>query len=233
MRIRNTLALIGATAATTLGSAAHAGMIYWNMGTAGATSNAFEYTAGSITIGNLTQGNSNGATTMLGASSVSSGYTFTLNGSSTNASGGNNAGVAAKTGVLSTAANGSAYFEFTITPAANVYSAFINQIGFGSRSTTTGPQSIALRSSADNYASDIATTTVSANSTWAYKTMNFSNVNLAAGVTTTFRLYGYGGTGSATAGTINWRMDDLTVVPAPGAAALIGLAGLITPRRRK
>jgi MYXO-CTERM domain-containing protein len=210
-------------------------MVYWNMGTASSTSN----NVGNLTVGDLTQGNNNGTTTMISTTSQSSVYSFDLNGTSTPASGSNNAGAAARTGVLATSANGSAYFQFTLTANAG-YSGSLTALGFGVRSTSTGPISFTLRSSADSYASDLATASGSANSTWSYKTASLATAaSLAEGATVTFRLYGYGGTGSATAGTANWRIDDMTVtatttaIPAPGAIALLGVAGLVGSRRRR
>ena len=145
---------------------------------------------------------------MLTASATSSGYT--------GASGSTNAGLAARTNALSTGTNGSAYFEVTVTPNANVTFA-LTGISFGSRSTGTGPQAFTLRSSADGYNSEITSGTLLANTNWAFQAK--TNLAFSAQTGTTFRLYGYAGTGSPTTGTANWRIDDLkmtvsTEVPA-------------------
>jgi len=153
-----------------------------------------------VTISDLTQGNNNGTTTMISSTSVSSGYT--------GASGTNNACAASKTGVLNTAASGSAYFEFTVTPAAkSTY--ILTGISFGSRSTTTGPLSFTLRSSADSYASDLTTGTLTNTSSWALQSK--TGISSSASSAITYRIYGYNGTGSASANTANWRIDDLTL----------------------
>jgi hypothetical protein len=216
-------------------AAAHAPAetVYWNMQTAAPTSNGI-----AATIGDIARGNNNGTTTLLTTSSVSGGYTFDLNGVSTAASGSNNAGAAARIGALNTGANGSAYFEFTFTPTGGDLS--VTGIGFGSRSTGTGPQAWSLRSDADAYASDVATGALSNDSTWGYRTVAFgSPLDVLDGVTRTFRLFGYSGSGSPTAGTANWRIDDLQVnaVPEPAtlgvAGAGVALAGLRGLKRRR
>jgi hypothetical protein len=161
-----------------------------------------------VTVSAISQGNNNGTTTLITNSSASSGYT--------GASGTYNAGAAARTGVLNTAASGSAYFEFTVTPAAG--NAFIlTGISFGARSTSTGPQAYTLRSSLDGYATSIATGTIANTSAWALKSNNSLAVSSAAGAAITFRLYGYNGTGSASAGTANWRVDDITLTGSANA----------------
>ncbi len=178
--------------------------VYWDFQTAAPTSGV----PAGMTVGNVTQGNNNGTTTLLGTTSASTGYT--------GASGNNNAGAAARTGALDTASSGSAYFEFTVTPAsAGVFT--LTGISFGARSTSTGPQAYTLRSSADNYASDIATGSIANNSTWTLK----SNTGLvqAYASATTFRLYGYNGAGSASAGTANWRIDDLKFSVSTGSSS--------------
>ncbi|MEI6751640.1 MAG: YDG domain-containing protein [Paludibacter sp.] len=173
------------------------------------TLGAWNFTAGTatpssvttnVTISDLIQGNNNGTTTMISTTSASTGYT--------GASGTNNAGAASKTGVLNTAASGSAYFEFTVTPAAkSTYT--LTGISFGSRSTTTGPLSFTLRSSADSYASDLTTGTLTNTSSWALQSK--TGISSSASSAITYRIYGYNGTGSASANTANWRIDDLTL----------------------
>ena len=235
MKIMNTMTLLAAgTCAMIAASGAQAGMVYWNMGTASPASNNIV----NLTVGDLTQGNNNGTTPMISTSSASSVYTFDLNGTSTSASGTSNAGASARVGALATGASGSAYFQFTLT-AGTGYSGSLTAIGFGTRSTGTGPASFTLRSSADGYASDLAAATGS-NTTWSYKTASLvTAASLVEGATVTFRLYGYGGAGSPVAGIANWRIDDMTVtatttaVPAPGAIALLGVAGLVGSRRRR
>lgn len=229
-RGRAGLAIIAVLLTTTNG---FAGPIYWNMATAAPTSNNLA----SVTVGDLTQGNNNGTTPMLSSTSanLSSSYSFLLNGVTTNASTGNNAQAAARSGALATGAAGSAYFQFTITPAAG--SLGITNIGFGSRSTSTGPQAWTLRSDADSYASDLVTAgALTANSTWAYRTVALTSpLTIPQNTARTFRIYGYNGTGSPGTNIANWRIDDLQIVPEPSAVVLLatGLGGLTHLIRRR
>ncbi|MEO5593425.1 MAG: hypothetical protein ABIR15_02055, partial [Chitinophagaceae bacterium] len=181
------------------------GQVAWNFGTAapGTASPSSGVPVANITsISDLLQGNNNGTTPLLSTTSASSTYA--------GASASYNAGAAARTGALNTAAGGSAYFEFTLTPTAG-YSVGISQINFGTRSTATGPAAYYIRTSADNYATDIATgTIVTAGSPWALKT-NAITFNGAAGAPVTVRIYGAAGAGSPVTGTANWRIDDLAV----------------------
>ena len=157
-----------------------------------------------ITAPIVSQGNNNGTTTLINSTSASSGYTA--------ATGGNNAGAAARAGSLNTASNGSAYFEFTITPNSGVQ-ATIKEISFGSRETSTGPKNFTVRSSFDNYTSDIFIGTLLANSTWALKSSGTALSELIdLSQSRTFRIYGYNGAGSPSANTANWRIDDLKIM---------------------
>lgn len=160
-------------------------------------------TIANTTVSALSQGNNNGTTALINGTSASSGYS--------GASGGNNASAAARTGALNTSANGSAYFEFTIAPIG-AYDVVINNLSFGSRETGTGPANYALRSSLDNYASDIFTGSLSASSTWILRANGSAlNISITAGQSRTFRIYGYNGVGSPGANTSNWRIDDLKI----------------------
>lgn len=166
-------------------------------------------TSGSLataSVGAVTQGNNNGTTAMLTSQSVSGGYT--------GASGGQNAGAAARTGALNTAAGGSAYFEFTVTPDPG-YTFTVSDISFGTRSTSTGPQAYGIRSSADNFASNLAAGAIANNSSWTLKSHTLETAHSGA---VTFRIYGHSGSGNATAGTANWRIDDLRLTVASGAS---------------
>ena len=169
-----------------MGAEALADNVYWNFQTDAPTSGV----PSGLTVSAVSQGNNNGTTTLLTASSVSSTYT--------GFSAANNAGAAARTGVLSTALSGSAYFEFTITPNSG-FSFSITSISFGSRETSTGPKAYSLRSSADSYASDLATGTLSATSAWALKSN--AGLSISRAVATTYRIYGYNGAGGASAKT--------------------------------
>lgn len=168
--------------------------VTWNFTTASATN-----IPANLSVSVMSQGNNNGSTPLLDNSSASSGYT--------GASGNNNAGAAARTGAINTGANGSAYFEFTLTPNAN-YIVTLNGISFGTRSTTTGPQAFSLRSSLDNYVSNIANGTITTGS-WGLKTPTMSSTSSNAGNAVTFRIYGHSGVGSPSANTANWRIDDV------------------------
>ena len=178
------------------------GVAYWNFNTDTPT-----VTPSGWTIGALAFGNNNGTNTMLGSSSVSSGYT---NSFGLAASGSANASVAARTGILNTNASGSAYFEITVTAPVSSSNLAITNFSFGHRATSTGPAAYALRSSTDNYAADLASGTLSTNSTWVLVSKALS-VPMTNGASATFRLYGYNGTGTAGVSTANWRIDDLTL----------------------
>jgi DNA/RNA endonuclease G (NUC1) len=170
-----------------------------------------------LTVSSVTQGNNNGTTTMLTTTSASSGYS--------GASGTSNAGAAARIGSLNMAANGSAYFEWTLTPAAG-QQVQVTGVTFGSRSTGTGPQAYAIYSSLDAYSSVLASGTVLSNSAWALQAPAFKVLQGAVNTPVTLRIYGYGGTGSPAASTANWRIDDLKVsalaiVPPPAVPTVV------------
>jgi hypothetical protein len=178
------------------------GVIYWNFNT-----NTTTAAPAGWTIGAVSQGNNNGTTAMLTSVSTSSGYTSSYG---IPASGGTNAGAAARIGAIDTGTNGSAYFEFTVTAPNSSTNLAITNLSFGSRSTSTGPQAYGIRSSEDNYLVNLAGGALLANSTWALASNSLS-VRITNGVSVTFRVYGYNGSGNATAGTANWRIDDLTL----------------------
>jgi PEP-CTERM motif len=156
-------------------------------------------------------------------------------GGYTGASGSNNAAVSAVSGPFDVA--NSTYYTFTLTPNSGFA---INAISFsfGSRSTSSGPVFLSLRSSVDGYASDLDSAVASNDSSWNLYSFSF---NTTGGVDTpvTFRLYGSDGSSTAS----NWRIDDFNlttqaVVPEPAAWAdlLMGaslLGGAYPFRRRR
>ena len=148
------------------------------------------------------QGNNNGTTPLISTTSASTGYT--------GSTGTSNFGAACKTGALTTST--STYFTTVITPATN-YKVTLNSISLGSRGTSTGPTTITVYSSIDNYTTAIGSATVLANSTWALSSITFSGSSLTGSVSTavTLRIYGSGGAGSANVNTANWRIDDISL----------------------
>lgn len=188
----------GLTADIVLGtcSVSGTGTIGWNFtdGVAPSTDTAVALST------DISRGNNNGgATALIFTNSTSTGYA--------GASGTQNIGAAAFTGGLNT--ESSTYFEFTLSPESG-YNFTLTGLSFGSRSTSTGPQAYALRSSLDNYASDIATGTLANNSTWSLNTPTTVSTT-SNGAAVVFRLYGYNGTGSAAVNSANWRVDDLAL----------------------
>ncbi len=183
--------------------------IIWDFGSSTSSANPSTNTTSNLTVSALSIGNTNGTVTMLSTTSASSGYT--------GSSGNFNAGNAARTGSLVTGSSGSAYFEFTLTPSAS-YTVTLSAISFGTRSTSTAPVAYTLRSSSDSYGSDIATGSITANSSWALKSNTGLSSASGSGTAITYRLYGYNGTGSPGANTINWRIDDLALTVSVVAA---------------
>lgn len=155
-----------------------------------------------MSISDVSRGNAYGSSpaALLTTSSGSSGYT--------GASGSVNAGIPANKGALNTGT--SPYFEFTVTADAGKR-VTINSVGFGARSTNTGPQAYSVNSSADAYASSLLTGSIGNNSSWSYKSGSLSSALVVEdGASVTIRIYGYGGSGSPALNTTNWRIDDLT-----------------------
>lgn len=166
---------------------------------AGTTAAASNVPAGTA-MSDLTVGNNFGSPALLSTTTPSTGYT--------GATGGTNAGAAARTGAFS--ATQSAYYQFTITPQAGKQVTLFD-ISFGSRSTSTGPQAYSIRTSIDNYATEVASGTLANNSTWALIEPETIATTAYPTIPVTYRIYGYNGTGSASSGTVNWRLDDITV----------------------
>jgi MYXO-CTERM domain-containing protein len=135
------------------------------------------------------------------------------------------------------------YISFTLAAEAG-YSFDITSISFGLGRSGTGVRQWQWRSSVDNYAaaltdySNLQTgltntsgvlTNTDTNGSWTAK-LNLSGSSFQALTTVTFRLYGYNA--EATGGTSGLQ-TSLTFVPAPGAIALLGVAGLVGSRRRR
>jgi predicted extracellular nuclease len=211
-----------AVALTVTPPAPVSGDIVWNFGTVAAGGTPSSAPA-DVSGGELGRGNNNGATTpLLSTTSASSGYP--------GSSGQFNAGAAARIGALNTGDGGSAYFEFTLTPADNK-ELTPTQISFGSRSTGTGPQAWTLFSSLDGFTAPVATGSLPANSTWTLNTATLSGLATGAGLDLTFRLYGYAGAGNPATNTANWRIDDLRItgttvigIPIPPAVTAVAPA---------
>jgi hypothetical protein len=122
----------------------------------------------------------------------------------------NNAGVAAQTGAYSSTT--SAYFEYTITPAAG-FVVDVDNIAFHARSTSSGPTAIEIRTSADNFAAPINTFAAPANGTWASYSFPVSSSLTNASTPLTIRIIGHSGTsGSPLTSTsaFNWRIDSVS-----------------------
>ncbi len=219
---------VARTAATLLclavTTAAQAGTVYWTMETVAASSNGVPLLAVSdIGRGQAASG------TLTDAASASTKYTFQLDGISTVASGSNNVGAAAKGGSLNTST--SSYFTFTLTNNAS-YAMSIESLGFGSRSTGSGPTAYTIRTDANAFSSDVSggVGSLPADSSWQYYANSFStSLSLATGASIEFRIYGSGGSALQTVSSVNWRIDDLqvVVVPEPAALAAASIGSLI------
>ena len=164
--------------------------------------------------GTVVQRNNFGTTQTLTTVSVASGYT--------GVSGTSNAGAASRVGSLNLAEGGSAFFEFTLTPAA-ARQLSVTGLSFGARSTATGPQAYALF--AVNGTAEpalIASGPLANNSVWTRITPTFLPVVSDTATSVTFRLYGCNGAGNAGVNTANWRIDDLAVQLTTGTALTAG-----------
>jgi hypothetical protein len=211
-------------ATVSMAGRAVAGTIYWDAGSGSGilAPTSTVGVAGTITAGDMSRGNNQGSESLNNSTSASSGYSFDLNGTTTAASGRFNFGADTLVGATLDIAT-STYFSFTITPDAGT-NFEITSIGFGSRSTTNGPQAWTLRSSADSFATDLVVPgTLSNNSTWNYATAAFASP-FSASAATEFRLYGYAVDGPQSFVSNTWRIDDVQVQVVPEPTALVMFA---------
>lgn len=103
------------------------------------------------------------------------------------------------------------YFQVTITPSAS-QAVKLTSLSFGSRSigSSGGPANVVIRTSVDNYTSNIFMQDLNANSAWQLVTAAVGNlVNGSIGQPVTIRIYANDAVGSASVN--NWRMDDLII----------------------
>jgi hypothetical protein len=124
------------------------------------------------------------------------------------------------------------YIQFTATPAPG-YMFTPTSFTFIWDLSGTGPTSVALRSSADNYTSDLGVISGLTSSTTLFRTITISGLTGLSSATT-FRLYGYnatGGTGGfdCASSQNNVVLNGYTeVAPPPAISAVNNLAALST-----
>lgn len=172
-----------------------------------------------LAVGDLTVHRNNGSPALISTASACN-----LQGSS----GGANAALAAFTGTLALE-EGSTALQVTLTPEGPV-GVVLNAVSFASRSTSTGPTAWTLRWSHDDFLGVLAEGTLLNNSTWSWQSVPSIALSATIEEPLTLRLYGYGNPGTASTGTVNWRLDDwtldLNVVPIPEPATATGCGAL-------
>lgn len=110
---------------------------------------------------------------------------------------------------IANAVAGEDYMEFTITPQPG-YQFDVSTIYIQFQRSATGPSEIALRSSVDNYASDLDSNfLIEDNTTTQTKTWTVNQANSSEPVT--YRFYGYAEAGNGSGGIGDGAGDDLVV----------------------
>jgi hypothetical protein len=176
------------------------------------TSNAVTATGAptGITAGNISAVNPT-ATAFASPTTPSSGYL--------GATGGGNGYVLAVTTAFNTGT--STYFQFVLTPSAG-NAIKITAINWGNLAiATSGPSNLSVRTSVDNYATNIATATTTQSATvWQLISPTVTPVIGNIGGAVTVRIYGHGGTGTTPgAGSFNWKIDDVKITAQPQTTA--------------
>ena len=191
----------------------------------GSTSGSLAPSSGSstsFTVSNFSVANPKNGNTSLSSTNSSSGYT--------GASGAFNYGVSTEPGILLNTTT-STYFAFSVDPVDST-GTIVNAISFGTRINSqnalqSGPRSITIRSSVDNYQSDIITPiTTTPFNTWNLNQFALNTTLDSGGAPIEFRIYGYEATRASNG--IDFQIDDfsitLTPVPEPGTILGIGAA---------
>jgi MYXO-CTERM domain-containing protein len=144
----------------------------------------------------------------------------------------------------------SKYITFTISANAG-FMIDMSTITFGLGRSSTGPRQWQWRSSVDNFSAALTNYTSlnqslsntngvlenpDSNSNWTGNTLTVSGSAFSGLTSVEFRLYGYNSEGVAGTGGLQGPLSfagSVSVVPAPGAMALLGVAGLLGARRRR
>lgn len=248
------VALVAALTLSTFSSASATVLAEYNFsGSAGnQVSNAATAIADHLQVSAFSRGA--GYASLSGTSSTSSNAIAANPGSATSNSAFLTAGY-----TLSDAIAGDGYFEFSITVEEG-YTFSVDSIELGTRrgSNASGPNSFVVRSSLDNYASNLSGPTASASSPTgsAYSgslTLDFGDQVKDVDGTVTFRIYGYGrnttntsygtfaisnpgATPDLPSGTKNFTINgSVTAIPEPSTLALgaLSLVALAYTARRK
>ncbi len=112
---------------------------------------------------------------------------------------------------LAEAVSGDKYIEFIVAPTAGFNFSGTSFEFIWDRTATTGPSSVTLRSSLDGFASNLGSVTgIPAGGTTVVRTISLAGVANVVSATT-FRLYGYAGTGAG--GTGGFDTGNTTVTP--------------------
>lgn len=216
-------------------SAAQASTIYWNAGsgTGNLAPTSTTDVPGGVSAGAFSRGNNVGIEVLNNTTSASSGYSFLLNGVSMSASGGFNFGTVTPVGVTLDI-SASTYFTVTITPEPGA-TFDLTGFGFGTRSTINGAKAWTMRSSFDNFATDLVTPGIlNNNSAWVYVNAALTTP-LVGSAATELRIYGYNVDGPQSFNSNTWRIDDvqLTIIPEPSVAFLVAPGILLLLRSRR
>jgi Carboxypeptidase regulatory-like domain/Fibronectin type III domain/Protein of unknown function (DUF1533) len=122
---------------------------------------------------------------------------------------------------LAESVTGNDYIQFVVTPNAG-FSFTPTSFVFGWDHSGTGPGSLTLRSSVDNFATDLGTVTGLAASQTNGNTINISGLTALTSATT-FRLYGYGATAAGGVGGFDTATNAVNVVLNGSTASASGL----------
>lgn len=171
--------------------------IYWNFDSADPTIDVIP----DISTSAISRANTNTSPDLTEVAVQSTGYT--------GASGGANATTTVVGGAFNATTSG--YFQWSHVPASGT-AVVVTDISFGTRRSTSGPTAYSIRSSADGYSSNVATGTITPNTTWVLREHNGLNVVGALDQPLTFRIYGHDGSAANNTGAANWRIDDLDIL---------------------
>jgi hypothetical protein len=218
------------------------------MAEAGVTFSGTYFFASSTTANPMPYSGASIANVTPSSMTVSSAVTWSASGGNFRAS--NWAVDVAPAGGLAGQINLSKYISFSLTADAG-FTIDMTSITFGVGRSGTGPRQWQWRSSVDGFASALTNYTTlnasltnnagvlqnpDANTGWTGNTLTVSGAGFSGLSSVEFRLYGYNAEATGGTGGLQGALTfdgSVNAVPAPGAIALVGMAGLITSRRRK